>query len=100
MSPSNFFAVSAIATMGMALLSGGANAQRTAPAELCRPGAVVGCTIFGKPGTKKCLGDGDRRRTAAGELGRQEELRFSLEVIPTTLGWGRPWDDEWQSDSL
>lgn len=26
---------------------------------LCRPGTVVLCSIFGKPGTKECLGDGE-----------------------------------------
>ncbi len=26
---------------------------------LCRPGTVVACTFLGKPGTKKCIGDGE-----------------------------------------
>jgi hypothetical protein len=59
MSRCNFFVMSAIAVMGMAALSGGANAQQATPNALCRPGSVVACTILGKPGTMKCLGDGE-----------------------------------------
>jgi len=33
-----------------------ADAQAPAP---CRPGTVVACTIAGKPGTRKCLGEGE-----------------------------------------
>jgi hypothetical protein len=59
MSRCNFFVMSAIAVMGMAVLSGRADAQQAAPNALCRPGSVVACTILGKPGTMKCLGDGE-----------------------------------------
>lgn len=59
MSRSNFLVLSTTAIVGIAALSGGANAQQGGSNTLCRPGSVVACTIFGKPGTRKCIGEGE-----------------------------------------
>ena len=59
MSRCKFFVMSAIAIMGMAVPSVGANAQQASPTAQCRPGTKIACTILGNPGTRECLGEGE-----------------------------------------
>lgn len=57
MTRSHSLVLSTIATIGVAAMPAGANAQQAT--TLCRPGSVVACTFLGKPGTKKCIGEGE-----------------------------------------